>query len=119
MTKHIDMFGENRIICNKCGSPEGFCEHTIEKQYRLFCPPFPSTKKESWSLVRRHAMVLTEKSNLTSAWLQEKMEIKYKMSQLRKELDELRAFRNQVITICFEKLDQQEIIKLLKKIKGE
>ena len=115
MTKYIDMFGENRIVCNKCGAPEGFCEHTIERQYKLFCPPFPQTKKDTWSLIRRHAINLTEKSNLSSAWTKEERELNCKMHQLRKELDELRSFRNQVITICFEKLNPQEIVKLLKK----
>ena len=85
-----------RSLCSKCGFPEGFCMHTIQKEYVDLCPDTPLTQESIWQLVRSHAICKTEKRNLWDNLSKENKELRDDNSELRQENQELRHFKKHI-----------------------
>ena len=85
-----------RQLCKKCGFPEGFCKHTIEKEYQELCPETPLSQESIQQLVRSYAICLTEKRNICSSLYPEVDELKRDMEILRAENTELKHFKKHI-----------------------
>jgi len=91
--KKVMFNNSERELCLKCGFPEGFCKHTIQKEYVDLCPETPLTQESIWQLVRSHAICKTEKRNLWNRISRENQELHKDNSHLRQENQELRHFK--------------------------
>lgn len=95
--KRTIMFNmSERELCGKCGYPEGFCKHTIEKEYQELCPDTPLDEHSIWQLVRTYAICATEKVNIWDCTDKEIKELRDMNSDLRTENLELRHFRKHI-----------------------
>ena len=91
-----------RNLCKKCDYPEGFCKHTIQKEYQELCPETPLDRESVWQLVRSYAICVTEKRNLWDCLSKENKELQDDNSQLRQENSELRAFKKHMEDILLK-----------------
>ena len=95
-----------RSLCKKCGYPEGFCKHTISKEYQELCPETPLDKESVWQLVRSYAICASEKRNLGNFLSKENKELQDNNSQLRQENSELRSFKKHMEDILLRTVRQ-------------
>lgn len=63
---NIYWLSRERELCKECGYPDGFCCHTIEEQYKEYCPKTPLKKEDKWFLTRQVALHKTWNNNLLS-----------------------------------------------------
>lgn len=102
--KTVEFNMSQRELCSNCGFPDGFCKHTIEKEYKDNCPNTPLDKESIWQLVRSHAIECTEKKNIWNNTVNEIKELTIKNNDLIQENIELKHFKKHIENIMLKKL---------------
>lgn len=92
-----------RELCGICGNPEGFCKHTIEKEYKDACPETPKDKEDIWQLIRSHALSQTYCNNL---WHHQESDMRGVMKakeELNEKIELLQKTNNKILNIIKSK----------------